>query len=156
MNDSTSTNRTESKPAQDSAVPNASLLPPAELERHEYAFKFSWQVETRVAEVVFLLHARKRLPRNIPKVYGYAVVKDTTPVGLFIAYCRTELHKSCDTYEEREIRVLVMDYFEGIEKLEDDELFQDLIYQCMDCKWILGLYGMCAGENLLDLHILYK
>lgn len=107
---------------------------PALPEQKKYAFKLSWQVETQEAEIRFLIAARRHLPDNIPKVYGYAIVKDNTPARNFIEYCRTHLNNACERYEVREMRVIVMDYFEGLDKVEDDLLFQRLMFQCMGCK----------------------
>lgn len=107
---------------------------PAPPEQKKYAFKFSWQVETRGAEIRYLIAARRHLPDNVPKVYGYAIVKDTTPARNFIEYCRTHLSNACERYEVREMRVIVMDYFEGLDALGDEHIFQRLMIQCMGCK----------------------
>ena len=104
-------------------------------ERKDLVVKFCWQVETRRNEWELMQAARRAVPDNIPEVFGFASLGNLTPVEKLIEKC--DKHRDKPAFGRKHFRILVMKYYEGVEKIEDAYDFWELMLRCAECTYPL-------------------
>lgn len=92
--------------------------------------KYNWQPLNQCCEVANIKMAREADPIHTPEIFGYAIVKDDSPLQQLRECCG---RKSRDN-EIRELRVIVMREYTTITKLGLDDEFWDVLSQLMGCK----------------------
>ena len=78
---------------------------------------------------------------------------DDTPVARLVLYCSAT---NSSSYEWRQFRVLVMEYFDSPDSMESDEVSRDLMMQCMNCESLHLYFLLISYYSLSGLHILYN
>ena len=106
--------------------------------------KFSWQVTKRRREDIAIRIARSVDPKHSPEIYGQVIVGDKSPSQKLIAACPAD-RRSARSYEERELRVLLMRKYKPVERLKDKN-FCKIIKQFTNCK--SSLYRVESGSDM--------
>lgn len=105
-------------------------------ERDDLVVKFCWQPETRGNEWEFMQIARRAVPENVPEVFGFANLKNLTPVEKLVEKCNERQGQL--PLEKKHFRVLVMKYYKGVENIENEVQFLNLMVQCAECTCLLS------------------